>query len=238
MASEKITKIKLRNGGLAGVQVFYERPSKRGTDNFRDEYDVKYKAPVGKEVLIPVEMLKAHLRDICSIDPKIGDEEIEILGVRSDADTDFIISAKVRSYGDSWFAVNTPKIDESMGYEKFFEVTEIINSLYNEIRKYIKSDKKVDLVQLAMDFASKDKKANPEVVAEMPDEEKEKYAREYLESKGALIMMPNEIGDGDEGGEPEVNQSAEVLEKESGKVVPIGKDPDDLSHVRKARTMG
>jgi len=231
MASEKITKIKLRNGGIAGVQVTFEKPSKRGTDNFRDEYDVKYKAPVGKEVMIPVEMLKAHLRDICSIDPKIGDEEIEILGVRSDADTDFLISAKVRSYGDSWFAVNTPKIDESMGYEKFFEVTEIINSLYNEIRKYIKSDKKVDLVQIAMDFAAKDKKADVDVIAQMSDADKENYAREYLEGKGALIMMPSEIGDGGE----------DTAADESGKVLPLEykvKDPDDLLRVRKARTMG
>lgn len=209
MQSEKITKVKFRDGGLGGMVVTFEKPSKRSNENFRDEYKVNYKAPVHKDLLAQKDKLTAHLRELCRLNEDVADEEIYLTEISSNAYDQFVLKGNVRTVGETLSPLKTANIQEGTGYDKFLDVTEIISDLYDEVRSYIHVDKKaqVDLVQYAIEFASKDKKA-PEGVGEMNDEQKEMYAREFLERKGYITIQMEDPGDqiertgndGDDGG--------------------------------------
>lgn len=181
--------------------VTFEKPSKRSNENFRDEYKVNYKAPVHKALLEQKEKLTAHLRDICRLHEDVKDEEVSLSEISSNAYDQFVLKGTVRSYGATVCPLKTANIQDGTGYNGFLDVLEIIGDLYDEVRSYIHVDKKaqVDLTQLAMDFATRDKKADLDAIGEMNDEQKAMYAREYLESKGCIVIEFEDPGDGGEG---------------------------------------
>lgn len=235
MNSEKITKVKFRDGGLGGMVVTFEKPSKRSNENFRDEYKVNYKAPVHKDLLDFKTKLIAHLRDICRLSDDVADEEIFVTEISSNAYDQFVLRGNVRTYGETESPLKTPNIQDGTGYGKFLDVIEIIQGMYNEIRVYMRAEKQVDLVQLAMDFAAKDKKANVEDVAEMSDDQKEEYAREYLESKKYIVIPTEEEGgevdrfsgsDGDDGCPADEEIESDLEEKTESPEVE--ESPDDF----------
>lgn len=250
MHSEKITKVKFRDNGLSGLEVTYETVKMRGDQPFRVERKEKCSAPVNEEVLNHSRSLKKHVIDICKLNENLGEEDIHIVGVTSDADSGFIVSAKVRSYGDAWFAVNTPNMKEELEYDDFFDVIVTIREMYDEIRKYLRSDKKVNLSQLALDLVVHDKKTEADVIQQMTPEEKEAYAIEYLTSKGHIVIENEDPGDADQ----EVHMEAEgelveeVVEpvdvpetpmvgfgesKPEAKVIPIAESKDNVGEARK-----
>lgn len=195
MKSEKITKVKFRDGGLGGMVVFFERPSKRSNENFRDDYKVTYKAPVHKDLLAYKEKLTAHLKDICRLSDDVDDDDIRLTEISSNAYDQFVLIGKLRSYGSTECPLKTANIQEATGYGKFLDVIETVGDLYDEIRCYIRAEKQVDLVQIALDFASKDKKVDMDEIAGMSPEQKAEYCRTYLEEKGCIVIPTGDSDD-------------------------------------------
>lgn len=266
MSSEQITKVKLKDQGLAGLVVSYEKPTKREDFNYRDEYEVKHKASVHDDLKKKWDELKQHVINIGRLNADIADEEIRVTGVKSDGYESFQITYQVLTFGGAWCpASNTPKVTESLGYEGFDWCLELIRDVYNEVRAYIKAEKKLNYSQLALDLAHNDKKGGADVVETvqaMSEQERINYCRELLEEKGAIVMMQDEMSEGNqvESEEAEIEETPqeeiEVLAanegstspvvtgfgavQETGKVVSLQPEPakDDVAAARKrARSM-
>lgn len=190
----KIASVKLVNSGLKGIEVAYEKDSKKGSHVYRDEHKTKFKAPVYRDLLKAFESLKEHMSLICRLDSSdITKEAIEITGITSNGEDKFLIKAKIRTFDDAIFAVDTPLITEDTEYKGFHEVINIVNTIYDEVEFYIEGEKMAEEKQVVMDFA---KQKSEEIDIEgLTDEEITAKYREYLEGTGAIVMTPDDYED-------------------------------------------
>lgn len=181
-------KVKLVNGGMKGLEATYQQSAERGDYIFNDDHKSTFKAPVPKHLLDLFAKLKEHFVYICRFDSNNGTKEaIEITGVCSNGSSHFIITAKVKTFGNTTFGVSTPKITEDKEYNGFDSVIEIINDIYDGVTKYINDKEVADNKQIVMGFSEAE-----EDISVLSDSEAADRAREYLEKQGAIVMMEDD----------------------------------------------
>lgn len=194
-----ISKIKLVDDGRKGLKVCYEKPSKHKDFNFRDEYDAKFKAPVNHELKAAMDALRPYAMDILQLHKKnVAAEDVRVIGVSSNADSKFVITVMVRSYGSKEYTTNTPCFQESdaSDYKDFHAVIELIRNVYNEARMYVSEARMMDVAQLsqviASDIARKNDDFDPNSVHNMSPAELTAFCRQHLEQAGAVVMLDDE----------------------------------------------
>lgn len=188
----KISKVKLKENGRAGLVVTYTSTDKRDGMEYIIDTNRTYRAPVNKELARAVEALRKHLLEVCMIANEIP-EEVSVTGVSSNGEW-FIISGKVTTYGKKVFAVNTPKMDDDGEYGHFDEVMDKVRKVFEEVAVYVLQKKVADKKQIALDFITADAvKMDVAVDLEsfngMSDEELDNYCREHLEKRGAIVIQ-------------------------------------------------
>lgn len=195
----QISKVKLVDDGSRGIEVIYNAPEKRGSFDFNNEHTVKYKAPVNTELKVAVAELRQHIIDICRIDSRYR-ADVEVTGVSSNATSQFVITAKVRSDGDTTFALNTPLIKDETGYAKFEEAISIIQDIYDRVKDYVEKRLMATPQQIVMAFEKDNKDFDKGEFDELSEEMQIERATQLLSKKGHLVLPPDEITESDEGG--------------------------------------
>ena len=195
----KFSKVKLVNGGLHGVEASYTELEVKDSFQFFNEVVKKRKAPAHRALVDQVELLRLHLMNICLIHED-SIEDVDVRGVSSDGDSQFIISGVVRTLGNSFFALNTPLVKDGSGYEHFDYVLDIVRNIYREANIYF-SKRDVELSkQIAIDFVERDVRIGnvpqfslAEVEAmEDGDDNLKKLMIQALERKGCIVMSQDD----------------------------------------------
>lgn len=207
----KISKAKLVDGGLRGLEAAYTSLEVKDNFQFENEYTRKRKAPVPQELKDLFAKLKSHLMKICFIDEN-GEDDVEITGVSSNNDDQFLIMAKVRAneLTNATFAVNTPLVKDDSGYTDFDDVIQIVSAIYTGVKKYFKEKEMADSKQIVMDLFNKDSDKVNEVlnkdlaegaeprqftaadINKLADSELQPLIIAALERKGCMVMKKEE----------------------------------------------
>ena len=180
----RIAKVKVNDDGLKGITVDYMKEEGKGGFTFANEYSVKYKAPVSESIRELFEFFGEHVIKICGLRDEVKDD-VTVTGVLGKEDS-FLISAKVRTVGDKWYAVNTPLMNAADGYDDYGRVMILIDELYKGVKKYVEDRTAImDPRQYVMEFSQKKHVELPDF-----DDEAEKleYMRTCLEKSGAIVL--------------------------------------------------
>lgn len=203
----KFSKLKLVNGGLHGVTANYIEYEEKNNLHFENVITRERKAPATKDFKEAVKQLKSHLIDLCRINEAYA-EDVEVTGISSDADGQFLITGKCRSIDETTFALNTPLIKREGSYSGFDTVIEIVKNIYEHAAEYFEKKLQPENRQILIDFAQ----ANPdseklqevndggerstitvEEIEKMEEPEMLQVLAKVLERKGAMVMLPEEL---------------------------------------------
>lgn len=190
----KISKVKLIQGGVKGIEVHYLGTSVKDDVTFTDEHVVKYTAPVQKAMKEAFKKLKFHLLAFYRLGKdKYAGESTEITGVTSNG-INFLISGKMKSIGNTTLALNTPNVTEDLDFPDHDTVIEVIDEIYAEVETYVEMDSAIDRKQLVIDyFNEKGEKQKVLDVDNLTQDQILDQAREILEKNGAIVMMEDDM---------------------------------------------
>lgn len=233
--SRKIIKITLKDGGIKGAVVRYERKSLNKTTQlyFRDKYNTHYGTPVNSEITEVMESFKADLVSLCNLNADIAYEDIKIIDVEAH-DGWFKIGAKVRSVGITEYIARTPKIEDGGEYDTK-SVTEKISALYREVNAYIKEKKVADPKQLVMEFSKSDKSFDekfPDGVEAMDEQQQADYFRTQCEKRGMIVIEQEvelEIIEEEDNGIEQHEAAVAPVRETPGKIRTLATEPMEVS---------
>ena len=190
----KISKVKLRNLGMGGLEVWYENTVSRDGREFIDEVHKKKSMPVGPVVMNLFHDLEGVFRDLKGIEGK----DVSVYQVKAGADR-FLLSAHVNSgVMNKYTADSTPLIMEDDDYAGYVGVMEIVDQIWSAVAKYMEGNDVRSDRQLVMDFNSAQVlkgKAEPIMLEDlegMSEEEVKKFATDVLEKMGSCVMHRDE----------------------------------------------
>lgn len=214
----KFSKVKLAEGGM-GLEVWFEKSVNTKFGTTKSENHVKFKAPVHDLLQKKIEAFRSHLATIMFIENESPDE-VEITGVKSNGDDNFLIMWKVRTFGGVCGGA-TPVIGPDSNYPKFREAMECVREVYAEAAVYILEGKTMDSAQLAMKFVADEKTANGKTMEEvkgMGEKELTEFCREVLAKRGAFVMMEDRGESEDEDETSETNEPVLETKEEVSEV--------------------
>lgn len=226
----QISNVKFADGGRHGIVVGYSWVENRGHFDFTNEAPgVKFRAPVNQELRESFEKLREFVIEICRFNNRFR-EDVEVTGITSNATSKFLISAKVRTEGNTVFAVNTPLIKEETGYDQFENVIIAIQNIYDQVKEYVEKRKMATPQQIVMAFEKDNADFDKDAFNELSEEDQIKRAEELLIGKGYLTVSPVEIIDDDAiVSEEGFGTEIEVIEKKKEVKVRKLNEKQDLS---------
>lgn len=265
--SVTVTKFKLEGQGFQGVKVSGTETREKDGMNVIVDVELKYKVPLPTEIFQTVQRLKRYMLDLCgywhpSFDefikqghlvdqPQEGDQlkmyqhlmqlmdSAEVTGVVN-KDAFFIITGKLTNMVGGVVGLSTPLAGPSSGYDRWDFLNRGCRQCLTEIQEYV-NERKLRLMA-PKQYALFDEK-DPERIEQfnsMSDQELLQTQIKNLESKGAIVLMPDDFGHEDAGptgpteetgetapaGEKvEENLAAEIPEGEIPPVEMIAEEP-------------
>jgi hypothetical protein len=251
--SVKVNKFKLEGRGTYGIKVSGQET--RPKDGFMVvvDIDMHFKIPLPTEIFATVQRLKKYMLDLCGYwhpsfeefikqgrivdQPLEGDrlkmydhltrlmESAEVTGVvRKDAF--FIITGKVTNALGATVGVSSPLTGPSSGYDRWDFINRGCRACLDEVEKFV-NDRRLRLMQ-AKQYALWGEK-DPEKIDQyesMTDEELLEVQIRNLESRGAIVMLPEDFKASDEAPDP-----GAVAVVKAATAVPVEKetiDPADI----------
>ena len=185
----KISKVKLVDRGIKGIEVSFMKQEDRGKMVFNDEYVVKYKAPVNTELRESFTKLHLHLREICGVSKEL---DVDVRGLNYNGEA-FLISGVVTTVlNEKVYGINTPLINADDDYVKYDSATSLMDKIYEEVRKYVSERKMMNPKQFVMEFAENKGKLDDYDFENMSDSEALSKAREILEKSGAIVITQDD----------------------------------------------
>ena len=199
---KQITKIKLKDSGLKGLEVSYVYPQEKDNMIFANEHIEKRKHPIHGELENAVNDLRNFLLEVCNYFPDgltVQDKDLLIEDTRvieigiGGADM-FKISGDLRVIGDKFVKLGTPKVEAADGYEHFETVQNILKVIVAETHEYMAGKKKLDESAFLMKFAKKhDDVVLIKEFEGMSNKEKRDKCTEILEKMGGIVLMNEEM---------------------------------------------
>ncbi len=234
----KISKVKLVNGGLKGLEVSYEKVEEKDGREYRNEYVQKRRFPVSGKLEEVVNGFRWYLLDVYGFEMSVANvAEVEVLGVSGDEEG-FVISGKMKVLGgDKVVGMNTPYLKEG-DYEKWGEVDKLVGQLYGEVGEYMEGKSEINENQLVMKFwESKGK--DMEEYAGMSDREKKEEATRVLEKMGSIVIHNEDMEEGDvveevkeKGSAKGVSEVDKFIEKAKEKKGIVGEVKEEESGIK------
>lgn len=164
---KSISGLKLLDGGMKGLQLSYMTSEVQDGMRYESTHDDKKKRPVHRELKELVKQLKPYFLELCGYSEYCDAEGLEALmmvtevtGVTAGTDK-FLITGKVRSWGDKVIGVSGPLIKEVDAYDEFDAVIGLVDKIYREADLYMQGIKKATKVEIIEDYM-KDFKKNAE----------------------------------------------------------------------------
>lgn len=189
----RITKVKMIDNGVRGMEVHYTKGEKKGDMIFENEYVAKIKVPVNGE------LRKLFIG--------LEDDFYKLLGLADDISSATVLGVSIRngvqlsgyvtpgSFGG--FGVASMVVTEDGDYPFYLALLQKVNELIDAVTVWMASSTAPKAKQILMDFAEygKDnlKKSLSEYnFDEMTEEDQILKATELLEKSGAIVLMQNE----------------------------------------------
>lgn len=188
-----ITKVKLVNNGLKGIEVNYLATEKTGDRDFYNEYISKRKAPIHSELEETFSWLKSHILDICgySLDETeraFHMNRLEMTSVSFDASKGFVLTGSLQVMtGDKSINIVTPLVAPA-DYTDYSKVAAIIEGIFIETKEYMSFKKTLDDVQLVMKFNKKNEEFDPEAFKRLTKTEQRDFATKILEDQKCVVI--------------------------------------------------
>lgn len=193
-----ISKLKLVNDGLKGIEVDFLKNQEKNRFTYFNEYHVKEKSPVHAEFKKAMDALEKHYRLIMNVGELT---DVKINGVTASQEK-ILIMATVTVFGYYATAANTPLLDGDCGYKEWSKLSDCVDKLYTEAVVYMEGGKSAEPKQYLLDLFDKEDKgmAKRELSAadirKMDKEGQFNLMRELLEERGAIVVMSEEMESG------------------------------------------
>jgi hypothetical protein len=199
---KQITKIRLKDDGLKGLEVTYMYPQEKDNLIWNNEHIEKRKHPIHNELENAINDLRNFALELCgyyneTISVMHKDyliEESKITEIVINGTTSFKISGEMRTLGDKFIKISTPDIEIADGYEHFETVLKVIDKIVEETHGYMAGKKKLDEAEFLKKFA---KLKNDDVLIkefkDMTNKEKRDKCTEILEKMGAVVLINEEL---------------------------------------------
>lgn len=200
--TKQITKIRLKDDGLKGLEVTYMYPQEKDNLIWNNEHIEKRKHPIHMGLENSINDLRNFLLELCgyyneTISVMHKDyliEETKITEIAVNGATSFRISGEMRTLGDKFIKVSTPDVEVADGYEHFETVLKVITKVVEETHEYMAGKKKLDEAEFLKKFA---KLKNDDVLIkefkDMSNKEKRDKCTEILEKMGAVVLINDEL---------------------------------------------
>ncbi len=182
----KISKVKLKNEGLDGLVVTWERYEMKNGVSFRIESTDKRKAPVHKELLDCFDWLEKYL--LTALEKEAG--TIDVYGVEIKNDGYIMLGDLHTKTGP--FSIKSPVLDSS-NMEKFGEVESIIKGLLVELKEYMDGNKGMSVDEYVKKFNKGKEDFNENEYEGLSKEEKLNVYVSMIEKAGGIVMMPDDM---------------------------------------------
>jgi hypothetical protein len=241
---KQVTKIKLVDGGLKGLEVTYIHPQEKDNMIWSNEHIEKRKHPIHKDLNKVIGDLRNFLLDVCGYYNETTSvmhkdyliEECNVTEVSIGGSDSFKISGELRVRGDKFIKIATPEVEIADGYEHFDTVQNIIKAAVLETHEYMAGKKKLDEADYLKMFAKR--KGDDVLIKEMKDMSKKELkdkCTEMLEKMGAIVLMDEEQ-EGQLELEPVSTDILQVVEQK-GEIIPIS-IPEPVKIVEKPKIAG
>lgn len=193
MKDIKITKVKLVNNGLKGIEVNYLATEKTGDREFFNEYISKRKAPIHSELEETFSWLKNHILDICGysldeVERTFHLNRLEMVSVSYDPSKGFVLTGLLQVMtGEKSINLVTPLVRED-DYTDYGKVIAIIEGIFTETKEYMSFKKTLDDVQLVMKFNKKNEDFDQEAFKRLTKQEQRDFATKILEDQKCVVI--------------------------------------------------
>lgn len=210
---KKISKVKMLEGGLKGLEIEYLTSKQVEGRTYQVERKEKRKVPVSGELLNCFHAMDQYFKDIaCVNNGTVYGLKVTAGGFQLIGEVDTGINNKSINYA-------TPFISEGDDYASFEGVTKALDKLIVEVDKYMKGENKYSDKQIVMQFY--ERKA-PDQLTEMMSKSDDEIAHEamrILEEKGCIVIAPEALY-GEDIFTPAVEEVKEVVEDDDTFPVP------------------
>ena len=208
-----IVSVKLKEGGLKGIELEYKLPSIKNKCQFIDTYKVKKWAPIHKELEETFSWLKDHLLDVCGYPlDKLHRANISVTKV-SYGDNGFIISGELIVFDSGkLISLTTPLVTEDDEYKNFDKITSIINGIYTEVKEYLVGNKKMSDEQIVIRYSAKNPEFDADSFKGMSKADKQEMATKILQEQCGVTVVILDHDDVTIDDEPNIVTKEEVVD--------------------------
>jgi len=215
----KISKVKLLESGLKGVEVNYLSENPKEDLTFNDEHNSKFRTPAHKELKSEFRKMKFHLLTLCGYwredygkhynrlkdhlkdpgkDISSSYEEVyklldstNVTTISCDEDGNFQISGSIKVIGRKRVQLVTPKITQADEYDFESEALKLVDKVFAEVKSYVSGKTLPDTEQFLLEFYKDVEAEKIEEIKSLPAvEQKEEMKRILEEEYGVLCVDP------------------------------------------------
>lgn len=177
----KINKVMLRNRGIKGLDLVYEKYEERGGVSFLVEVRDKRRAPVHGDLLKCFEWLEKSM--LLVLEKERGNVEVNGVEIK---DVGYVLHGSLE-VGSGVIGIKSG-ILSGENFDGYGEVLNIVKGLLEEVGEYLDRGKTMGIDEY---LAVLDKgKVEYEGLSE---EEKKAVSIKLLEEAGAIVLMPSEV---------------------------------------------
>lgn len=191
-----IKSVKLNNSGFKGITVEYATSDKNNGRSFINEHKSKRKAPIHKELEEGFKKLKDYFLDICDYSLAYREKDLldtTITGVTLNEKGFIISGTKSVLDGHKTLDLTTPIISSVDGYNKYYDVHNIITAIFDETKAYMIGEKYFSDEQLVLNFYKGKDDFDSESFLSLPKIEQRDLATKVLEEMGCMVIHSEEI---------------------------------------------
>lgn len=182
----KISKVKLRNGGMKGLDLVSEKYELKGGVSFRVESKDKRNAPAHRDLIKCFEWLKKSM--LLALDMEVGHIDIDGLEIKSDGYV--LLGVYSALAGD--FPLKSPVLsaDNFSGYEA---LDNIIKGLLVEVKEYLEGGKVMGIDEYVVRHNKGSEGFDEKEYEGLSKEEKMKAYVSLIEKAGGFVTMPDDL---------------------------------------------
>lgn len=227
--TKQITKVKLNNDGLKGMEVTYLFPEEKDNMIWNNEYVSKRKHPIHGDLEAAILDLRNFMLEICGFyvgepDKSQKDyliEDTKIIEISTNPNS-FKISGELRVIGDKFIKISTPEVEVSDGYEHYEAVTSIIAKIVEETHEYMAGKKKMSENDFLAKFAKiKGDDVMIKELKHMSAKEKRDYYTKALEKMGAVVLIDEDSEITEEDAQLDIESNIVEAEEVEAEIIPI-----------------
>ncbi len=195
----KITRIKMMDKGLKGLEIWYEKGEDRGGVTFQNEYHVKVRVPVSSEIRGAFYALEKDFAKLLGLAAK-GLNYSTVLDLSFRQGIGLVLAGRVNVGTWGEYKAKTMFIGQDNEYPDFEKLEELCSDLVEIVSKWMVDSANLNAKQMLLDFREFGKE-NLKMSLEEYDfdsmtlEDATAKAMELLEKQGAVVMMQDDAND-------------------------------------------